>query len=522
MDLPLLPFSRLEMSRVPQMAAAHGERSSRRLRAMPALPQPGDTIAGKYALVRLIGEGGMGVVYEATHIRLRQRVAIKILRPDLPGFEMVVARFEREARAAAKLQSIHTARVIDVDLLAGGLPYIVLEYLEGRDLDAELESTGPMPVEEAVDVVLQVADAMSEAHALGIVHRDLKPANLFVCRVGDGTRRVVKVLDFGISKSESEDARLTPSHEYFGTPYYAAPEQLRAAWTADARSDVWSLGTILFELLSGQTPFVGTPTSVIARVVTEPVPWLHNIRPDLPRELARIVMRALERDPNERFQDMNELAQALKPFAPKQSVAEAVAEASSGRGKLGEILIADGLLTPADLNRALAEQRRTGKLLGRVLLDQQLVSQVDLLTALAKQQGIIVTPEAPNRVHRGQQQREAQTVPTPASKPGRRPFWRQPSVAALLVGLPLGAIAAMGLAHAMASRTRPTGLVVAQARPSPAVALAPAASGDGAMPSVPAATATAPATSTPAPPARSGPARASSKRANGKFEPTGI
>ena len=199
------------------------ERSRPRLRTLPALPMPGDTIAGKYALVRLIGEGGMGVVFEATHLRLHQRVAIKILRPDLPDFETVVARFEREARAAAQLQSIHTARVIDVDALSNGLPYIVLEFLEGRDLDSELEATGPLPIEDAVDIIQQVTGAMSEAHALGIVHRDLKPSNLFVCRVGDRKRGVVKVLDFGISKSESEGKRLTPTHEYFGTPYYAAP-----------------------------------------------------------------------------------------------------------------------------------------------------------------------------------------------------------------------------------------------------------------------------------------------------------
>src|SRR4030081_1814792 len=143
------------MPSVPERPFDLSQRSHPRIRALPALPRPGDTIAGKYALVRLIGEGGMGVVYEATHVRLRQRLAIKILRPDVPDFGGVVARFEREARSAAQLQSIHTARVIDVDVLPSGLPYIVLEYLDGRDLDAELESTGPLPIEEAVDVVLQ-------------------------------------------------------------------------------------------------------------------------------------------------------------------------------------------------------------------------------------------------------------------------------------------------------------------------------------------------------------------------------
>jgi hypothetical protein len=414
----------------------------------------------------------MGVVYEATHLRLRQRLAIKVLRPDVPDFDDVVARFEREARATARLQSIHSARVIDVDVLPNGLPYIVLEFLDGRDLDAELETTGPMAVADAVDIVLQVADAMSEAHALGIVHRDLKPSNLFVCRVGESARRVIKVLDFGISKCESEDKQLTPSHEYFGTPYYAAPEQLRAASTADARSDVWSLGAILFELVTGRTPFVGTPTAVIAKVASDPVPWPTDLRSDLPRELARIIMRALQRDPQQRFQNMRELALALEPFGPKQTIAEAVMGAPPARGKLGEILVADGLLTPADLTRALAEQRRSGKLLGRVLLDMRLVSQVDLLTALAKQQGVIVTPETPNSIERERRQRDAATTP-PAVAVKRPRGWRPSAwLVAAVIGLPAGVAGAIWLGGTIRSRAAATGLVETASAPAlPNVAL---------------------------------------------------
>ncbi len=508
------------MANAPGIAFDASERSRPRLRALPALPKPGDTIAGKYALVGLIGEGGMGVVFEATHLRLHQRVAIKILRPDLPNFDTVVARFEREARAAAQLQSIHTARVIDVDALPNGLPYIVLEFLEGRDLDSELEASGPMAVEDAVDIVQQVTEAMSEAHALGIVHRDLKPSNLFVCRVGESARRVVKVLDFGISKTESDDARLTPSHEYFGTPYYAAPEQLRAACSADARSDVWSLGSILFELLTGRTPFVGTPTSVIAKVVSEPVPWPTELRPELPRDLARTVMRALQRDPQQRYQNMRQLGQALEPFGPKQSIAEAVADAPRGRGKLGEILIAEGLLTPPDLERALAEQRRSGRLLGRVLLDLRLVSQVDLLTALAKQQGVIVTPETPSPLERDWRQRQAPTTPPARLAARSRAWWQRPWIVAVLVGLPLGIAAAAGLASAKSSGTKATGLVAAaSAHPLSPITLAPASS--SAIPVVDAAsvaTAVPPSSSSPRPVR----ARASSARSRGKFEPTGI
>jgi hypothetical protein len=232
-----------------------------------------------------------------------------------------------------------------------------------------------------------VAEAMAEAHALGIVHRDLKPSNMFVCRIGG--RRVVKVLDFGISKIGGDgESRITGSKAYLGTPCYAAPEQLLSAAAADARSDVWSLGVVLFELLTGRTPFVGSATEVIARIMAEPIPWPLELRPDLPEDLARVIMRALRRDPGQRFQSMRELAETVAPFGPAQSTATVVADVQRGRGRLGEILVSEGLITAADLERALAEQRRSGKLLGRVLLDMALVAHADLLTALAKQQGI--------------------------------------------------------------------------------------------------------------------------------------
>ena len=233
----------------------------KKLRTLPDLPSVGDVIADKYVLVRLVGEGGMGVVYEAMHLRLRQRLAIKVLRPDLPDLGRVVERFEREARSAALLHSLHSARVFDVDTLPSGLPYFVMEYLEGQDLDAELGATGPMQIEDAVDIAIQVAEAMAEAHRAGIVHRDLKPSNLFVCRKPGAVRPIVKVLDFGISKcdADTDGERLTPHAAYFGTPHYAAPEQLREAAAADERSDVWSLGVVVYELLTGRTPISGFP-----------------------------------------------------------------------------------------------------------------------------------------------------------------------------------------------------------------------------------------------------------------------
>jgi serine/threonine protein kinase len=355
------------------------------------LPEVGDVIAGKYSLLRRIGEGGMGVVYEAMHLRLHQRLAVKVLRPDVGEEGEVLARFEREARITAQLRSIHSARVIDVDHLPSGLPYIVLEYLEGRDLEDELLSMGPLPIAEAVDIVIQVADAMKEAHLLGIVHRDLKPANLFVCRAG--ARRILKILDFGISRIETGEKRITLDSSYVGTPHYAAPEQLRDASGADARSDVWSLGVVLFELLTGRPPFTGAGLEVIARVMVDPVPSPSAHRADVPRELEQVVLRALQRAPELRFQSMTELSEALAPFGPVESTAATVADLQRTRGRLGEILVADGLLAASDLERALAEHARTGHMLGRVLLDLGLVAHADLLAALAKQQGLAGAPE---------------------------------------------------------------------------------------------------------------------------------
>jgi serine/threonine-protein kinase len=277
------------------------------------LPQPGETLAGKYAIVRVIGEGGMGVVYEAMHLRLRQRVAIKMLLPILYKQADIMQRFEREGRMAAQLRGQHVAKVLDVDALPSGVPYIVMEYLEGRDLDAELGQRGSLPIAEAVDYVLQACDAMREAHELGIVHRDLKPANLFLCPGTSGT--VVKVLDFGISKSKGdEDAKLTGTHATVGTPLYMSPEQVRSAKNVDLRTDIWSLGVILFELLTGRPPFTGSTTGAAASIVMDPPPSLRELRVEIPAALEAAIMRALEKDPARRYAEVQSFAQAIAPY----------------------------------------------------------------------------------------------------------------------------------------------------------------------------------------------------------------
>ena len=296
--------------------------------------RPGDVIAGKYAIVKLLGEGGMGVVYEATHLRLRQRVAVKMLQPEMLAHEIVVTRFEREARAAGQLRSRHTARVMDVDITEGGLPYMVMEFLEGHDLEAELVQRGRFPLEEAVDYVLQACSAMIEAHQLGIIHRDLKPANLFLAQ--DGGARVVKLLDFGISKIDSEgDSKLTTPDSVMGTALYMSPEQVRSSGTVDARSDIWALGIILYELLTGRPPWIGTPTQLAAAIVTEDPPNILTLC-DVPLEVAAIIGKALRRDPEQRWADVRELALALAPYTARTGsgriLADTLLHGGSGSG----------------------------------------------------------------------------------------------------------------------------------------------------------------------------------------------
>src|SRR5688572_3320577 len=229
---------------------AAGPRDASRDRAqLPPLPEVGSVVAGKYSIVRLLGEGGMGLVYEAQHLRLRQSVALKMLLPSMLEHDVIISRFEREARSAGQLRSRHTARVMDVDTTPDGVPYMVMELLSGRDLAVELEQRTRLPIDEAADIILQACAAMIEAHSLGIIHRDLKPSNLFLEM--EGGTRIVKVLDFGISKVQNErDAKLTDADVVVGTAMYMSPEQVKASHAVDARTDIWALGVIFYEMLA--------------------------------------------------------------------------------------------------------------------------------------------------------------------------------------------------------------------------------------------------------------------------------
>ncbi|HEY4158027.1 MAG TPA: serine/threonine-protein kinase [Polyangiaceae bacterium] len=285
----------------------------------------GDVLAGKYRVERVLGVGGMGVVVAAEDLLLERRVAIKFLLDDGLQNPEVLARFGREARSAVRIESEHVARVIDVGSLPNGSPYIVMEYLEGKDLAQHVAAQGALPVEESVDYLLQACEAIAEAHALGIVHRDLKPANLFLTRRTDGTV-FVKVLDFGISKAVSgargsqPDVSLTKTSAVMGSPLYMAPEQMRSTRTVDARADIWALGVILYELVSGKVPFEATAMpELCALVLTEAPMPLDKRCPSVPTALAGVVARCLEKEPAQRFANISELANALAGFGPQKA-----------------------------------------------------------------------------------------------------------------------------------------------------------------------------------------------------------
>jgi eukaryotic-like serine/threonine-protein kinase len=280
---------------------------------------PGMLIAEKYVVERVLGEGGIGVVVAAKHVDLDQTVAIKYLRPQALTGTNAAERFLREARLAAKIRSDHIVHVYDVGRLPDGSPYMVMEYLAGTDLGRLLIASGPLSVDRAVDYVLQACEALAQAHVAGIVHRDLKPENLFVS-TGAG-KSVVKILDFGISKLSAKRTTsdrldvLTHADDKFGTPVYMSPEQLRASRDVDARADVWAVGVVLYELLTGVLPFEGDLPELCTAILTMPPIPLTQHRPYLPVSLQSVIERCLEKEADKRFQNVAELAQELRPFA---------------------------------------------------------------------------------------------------------------------------------------------------------------------------------------------------------------
>ena len=286
-------------------------------------PVPGMVVADKYRVERTLGEGGMGFVVAATHLGLDQHVAIKFLHPEAMRSKVAVERFLREARVAAKVRSEYVARVHDVGTLEGGVPYIVMEHLAGRDL-GQLIKAGEIPIDEACEMALQACEALAEVHAAGIVHRDLKPSNLFITRRADGSP-AVKLLDFGISKLTSgredstADPGLTATATIMGSPSYMSPEQLKSTKEVDPRTDVWSLGAVLYEAITGKQAFRGESVpQVIAMIASEDPVRPSLLREGVPPELERAVLRCLDKDPGTRI-PLVDLAGALAHFAPERA-----------------------------------------------------------------------------------------------------------------------------------------------------------------------------------------------------------
>lgn len=295
--------------------------------------QPGDRVLGKYIVERVLGTGGMGTVYAATDESLRRTVAIKLLNDAHGDGERAARLTLREARAVVQLRSEHVARVFDAGLGDDGAPYIVMEFLEGQDLRQRLHDHSSLPVEDVVGFIVQACEGIAEAHAAGIVHRDLKPDNLFITHGVDGLPHV-KVLDFGIAKVVSSDGLHTTGgskgdYGLFGSPPYTAPERLRDVRGVDPRSDIWSLGVVLYEALASVRPFRGADIPELLLDILEGTPApIRTLRGDVPEAVDVGVLRCLEKNPGARFQSIAELAEALLPFVP--SWARAAAERTLG------------------------------------------------------------------------------------------------------------------------------------------------------------------------------------------------
>jgi eukaryotic-like serine/threonine-protein kinase len=276
----------------------------------------GTLIDDKYEVDGHIGEGGMGFVVSAKHVRLGTKVAVKFLHAHAATLPEFVERFQQEARAASTIASEHVVRVSDVGTMKTGEPFIVMEYLQGRDLATELEKRGPLPFTEVAGYLLEACEGLAHAHRARILHRDLKPANLFLAE--QNGRTILKVLDFGISKNlnPDTDAHLTATSAMLGTALYMAPEQLRKRKDVDERVDVWALGVILYELVSGNVPFIGESLpEIITLILDGEFPPLENCVQGLPPAFVAVVNTCLCVDRDERFRTVTDLAQALAPFA---------------------------------------------------------------------------------------------------------------------------------------------------------------------------------------------------------------
>ncbi len=313
----------------------------------PHAPELQSVLLGKYRVDSIIGEGGMGVVLKAHHIELDEFVAIKCLLPEMMERKDIVSRFLREARAAVKLKGKHVARVIDVGKLETGVPYIVMEYLEGADLNAIIKHHGWQDPAVVVDLMLQACEAIAEAHSIGIIHRDIKASNFFVTQP-QNQAPVLKVLDFGIATAPEGTSDLTSTQSVIGTPAYMAPEQMRSSRTADVRSDIWSLGVVLYEMLEGKRPFRSDVYSELCLKVGMDPP-MPMVQPHIGEALRAVVLKCLEKTVERRYQSVAELAFDLMPFASDPLLARAsVEQCARLLGRRGSRVFGDAARAPDD------------------------------------------------------------------------------------------------------------------------------------------------------------------------------
>lgn len=299
--------------------------------------QEGQIIAGRYRVGRLVGAGGMGLVFEGEHIELGSQVAIKVIRPQLSSDPHIAQRFVNESRGVAALSSPHIARVFDAGCLESGEAYLVMERLKGKDLLSHLQNIGPLAPELAARFVLEACDGLAEAHTNGLIHRDIKPEHLFIVET-PGVRPFVKVLDFGISKRLGSvgSARVTQPGDSIGSPCYMSPEQMQNPAAVDARTDVWSLGIVLYEALSARKPFDGDTIGQIQwDVIAEPHQPLRELAPHVPESLEAIVERCLKKDPDERFGSARALGDALASYLKEQHGQAAPLTAALGSAGTG-------------------------------------------------------------------------------------------------------------------------------------------------------------------------------------------